>query len=113
MKDLLLEALKVLFQIAVLFLTPYVIKALGSIEQKAVATMGATNFELAKSFAGTIVKAVEQMNPSLKGNDKFVMAFNAIDDKFGDHLSKDEITALVEAAVKEYNVAIGKPITTE
>jgi uncharacterized protein YeeX (DUF496 family) len=110
MKELILELLKVGVEIAVLFLTPYVIKALASIEKKAVATMGATNFDLAKTFTNTIVKSVEQMNPNLIGEQKFILVFDAIDNKFGDNLTKEEIEHLIECAVKEYNVSIGKEV---
>lgn len=110
MKDLILELIKVAVEIAVVVLAPYAIKALSSIEQKAIATMGATNFELAKAFTSTIVKSVEQLNPTLKGNNKFILAFDLVDNKFGDHLTQEEIEALIEAAVHEYNLVVGKEV---
>jgi hypothetical protein len=108
MKDLILELIKVAVEIAVVVLAPYIIKTLTSINEKAIATMGATNFELAKAFTSTIVKSVEQLNPSLKGLDKYTLAFDAVDNKFGDHLTQEEIQSLIEAAVHEYNIVIGK-----
>lgn len=110
MEDLLMKLLTVVVEIAVLILTPYLVKLLTTLEQRAKSTLGATNYELAKSFATTVVKAVEQTNPKVQGQQKYLLAFDAIDNKFGDYLTQEEIQHLIEAAVKEYNVAIGKPI---
>lgn len=102
------QLLLVLVKIIVVVVGGFAIKYFNKASAQAESKMGQDKFEHYKSAIKSIVLAVEQQFPDLKGENKYIIAAEMVNKKFGNLLPDAEIKQLIEAAVAEINL-VKKP----
>lgn len=103
-RDLLIQGLSVIIQIAAIVLLPIIVKAIQTYMRHLEVQMGKTNYEKYAAVIKDIVYAVEQLYPELLGEDKYKYAVYAINEKLGNILTEKEMNTLIEAAVAQINL---------
>lgn len=115
-RELLIQGLSIIIQIAAIVLLPTIIKAIQTYMSHLEVQMGKTNYEKYAAVIKDIVYAVEQLYPELLGEDKYKCAVYTINEKLGGILTDKEMNTLIEAAVAEINLiskgTIKKPPTS-
>lgn len=110
--DSLVNLLNLIAQILIIVVIPVALSLYSTIKAHIEAVTGKNNYELAETFIKNVVHYLDQTYPELAGEKKFIMAAQAINDKFGDKLTSKEVEQLIEAAVKQMNISLGKTTTT-
>lgn len=108
MKQLVLQVLQSLLEIAIILLTPYAIKALKALEVKAIAVAGANNYSFGKEFIKDIIKA----KADVFSEDELVELLDELDNKLGNKLTRDEIKQIVDSVLADLQKEVKKEDTT-
>ena len=103
-RELLIQGLSIIIQIAAIVLLPIIIKMFKTYMNNLEVQMGKTNYEKYVSIVKNIVYAVEQLYPELLGKDKYKYAVYTINEKLGNTLTEQEMNTLIEAAVAQINL---------
>jgi hypothetical protein len=100
------DILHIVEQVLVIIIIPLVAALIPTIKNHIETMIGKNNYEYAKSFISAVVHFVEQTHPGLSGDKKYIVAANAINDKFGDKLTTKEVDQLIESAIKQMNISM-------
>jgi DNA replication protein DnaD len=112
MEQQILKLIEILFGIGLTAVTPYAVKALIAIQQKAVQEFGEKNVQIIEAYAAKVVAAVAQRYGTLENEEKFAKAISLLEAKFGmNFLSESELEVLIEDAVAQLKIAQGQVIS--
>jgi hypothetical protein len=103
-EPVIMNILTAFVQLVVIIAGLYAVSALNMLKQRIEARMGKENYEHMISLIKTLVMAVEQQYPQLAGEGKYNIVTDAFNKKFGNLLTDEEISQLIEAAVGEMNL---------
>lgn len=84
-------------------LTPAVIKLIN-------AHTTAKQRAIAEAIAKTVIHSVEQQYPELAGDKKYLVASQKINQELGSKLTPKQVDDLIESAVNQMNIALGKAV---
>jgi hypothetical protein len=103
-RELIIQGLIIIIQIAAIALLPFVVNALKSFRNHLEAQMGKANYEKYSLIVKNIVYSMEQQYPDLLGPEKYKSVVYAINERLGGVLTEAEMNTLIEAAVAELNL---------
>lgn len=114
MEQQLLNLLKDIIGVVIIFVTPYLIAALKAAQAKAIAIAGKNNYDFAKTFIEDIIKA----RPDVFSEEEVVKLVDEIDDKLGDKLTHDEVEQIVKSVFVDLQkqiapVAVAQAVETK
>jgi hypothetical protein len=111
MEQQILNIIEILIGIGVTAITPYAVKALIAIQNKAVQELGEKNVQMIEEYAAKVVATVAQKYGTLENEQKFAKAISLLEAKFGvNFLSESELEVLIEDAVAQFKIAQGQII---
>ena len=112
MSQQILTIIEILFGIGLTAITPYAVKALIAIQNRAVQQFGEKNVQIIEEYAVKVVAAVAQRYGTLENEEKFAKAISLLEAKFGlNFLSESELEVLIENAVAQFKIAQGQIIS--
>lgn len=102
------KTLTTIQQVVTIVIIPVVMALLPTVKRFIDAHTTVKQRQEIESIANTAVHAVEQLNPNLSGDGKYLIAAQKINEVLGNKLTPKQLDDLIESTVNQMNIALGK-----
>lgn len=106
------NTLTIIQQVIIILVIPVIVALTPSVKKLIDVHTTAKQRAIAEAIAKTAVHSVEQQYPQFEGDKKYIVAAQKINDLLGDKLTAKQVDDLIESAVRQMNIALGKATTT-